>query len=127
VTGKSQSSPRPDAHGRLLVAFAACGRDQYRADADNPGTFRAYCPGCGSHLVGVRRLTIRERDGVVTMACSTGCTQESIVTALKVAERTYPLTWSGETPADVGAVADLLHERGNAERELVRSLQWEAC
>ncbi len=77
-------------------------------------------------MLGVRRLTIRERDGKLTMTCSTGCSVESILTALKVAERLYPGTYYGDRPADTAAVAELLLSESKARHRLVRTIQREA-
>ncbi len=112
---------------RLLEALRACGRDQYRADPDQIGVWHSYCPGCASHMLDIRRLTIRERNnGEVTMTCSTGCSEDSILVALRVAEILFPFGWSGETPADVEAVADLELERSRAGRRLVDTIRREA-
>lgn len=112
---------------RLLEALRATGPDSYRADPDRLDTWLAYCPGCASRLLDIRRLTIRERDGQVTMTCSTGCSTDSIFTALKVCERLYPNgTYYYESPADTARVAELLLNEGRERGRLIRAIQSEA-
>src|SRR5208283_2728434 len=95
---------------RLLEALRATCRDSYRADPDQLGVYYAFCPGCASRLLDIRRLTIRETDrGEVSMTCSTGCSPRSILTALQVCERLYPNgTFYGDRPAETARVAELL-------------------
>jgi hypothetical protein len=111
---------------RLLEALRACGRDQYRADPDRIGVWHAYCPGCASHMVGVRRLTIVERDDAVSMTCSTGCSERSILTALKVAERWYPHTYyGGDVPGEALPLVEDELAKAREARRLVSTLSRE--
>ena len=113
---------------RLLEALRACGPDQHRADPHQIGVWHAYCPGCASHILGARRLTIRERGRSVHMSCSAGCSHESILTALKVFEARYPLTWYGGTaPAESLPLIEDELAQARKRRQLVNALSREAC
>ncbi len=111
---------------RFLEALRACGADQYRADPKRLDVWQAYCPGCASHMLDVRRLTVREtRSGGVTFSCSTGCTRESILVALEVAERLYPTSPAGRLAAAAIELAAAELDRLREARRLVRVIQEE--
>lgn len=111
---------------RFLEALRACGPDQYLPDPERLDVWHAFCPGCASRMVDVRRLTVREtRSGGLAFTCSTGCTGESIITALEVRERLYPSSPAGVlAAATVELAADEL-DRLREARRLVRVIQEE--
>lgn len=114
---KNEPTPGVD---RLLLALRAIG-PHYRADEHDPDCWRAPCPVCG----GLSRFVIREHGGRVRFECTLGCSVESIIQALRLAELTYPHRWGAHSPAhDLRHIEAMIAEQASAKR-LVRELQRE--
>jgi len=125
------SHPHPLALDRLLYALRSTGPDSYRADPDVDGKWHSFCPACGSHLAGTRRLTILEgRDGRVRLYCTTQCSEESILRALKARELLYETApaltaWGLDAPALELPLIDAECDRRAAATRLLRTLERE--
>ncbi len=116
---------------RVLHALRSSGPDSYRADPKDTGRWHAYCPACGSHLASTRRLTILEdRGGRVRLHCTTHCSEESILRALKARECLYDAApaltaWGLDAPSLELPLVEAECDRLAAATRLVRTLERE--